>query len=305
MRRATVLLLSACMLRAADGTGAMTARLSEEADAFRRLAPLVLGTETLVQKALKRPKRFRLRVGAAAQGPPTPEFQERDLVSEYAFAEFAGEAQTVHELRKVVSVDGRAVSDSAQAQETLARVLTLKDDARERALLKEFEKYGLLGAVTDFGPLILLFTPRDILRYEFSGPATAQLAGTPVLIYKYTQIDGPEQLTVFDTDANGQARRMRAAGEVWVRASDYLPVRITLSVSRGDGATALHEDASVDYQQSPFGALLPAAIHHSEHEAGKLVSENTFTYGPFHKFGASLDIHFDSGDSGPAPAPAK
>ena len=37
----------------ADDTQAMLARVSEEADAFRRLAPSLLGHETLEQKARK------------------------------------------------------------------------------------------------------------------------------------------------------------------------------------------------------------------------------------------------------------
>ena len=281
------------LLRADDQTQRLTARLTEEADAFRRLAPQVLGEETLVQKAQKRKTRFRPRVGAAALGPPPPEWQERRIVSEYGFAEFAGAEETVHELRQMISVDGRKVRDSAKAEATLARIITLKDDAREGALLKEFEKYGLLGAVTDFGQIILLFTPRDILRYEFSAAGASDLNGAAALVFNYAQIDGPDQLALFDPNGNGQPQRLRARGQIWARAEDFLPLRITLAVSSGEGANALSEEASVDYAQSAFGALLPSSIHHSEHQGGRLVSENTFTYGPFHKFGASSDIHFN------------
>jgi len=294
MRRAIPLALLCCLLRADDDTQKMAARLAEEADAFRRLAPQVLTEETLVQRALKRPPRFHPRIGAAAQGPPPLKWQERRLVSEYAFADLAGEDQTVHEIRQVTSVDGKKVDDSAKAQEALARVITLKDAERERALLKEFEKHGLQGAVTDFGQLILLFTPRDIMRYEFHPRAPLDLNGTKALVFDYAQIDGPDQLTLFDPSGNGHPQRMRARGEVWVRASDYLPLRITLSVSRGEGADALHEEAEVDYVQSRFGGLVPKSIHHRELQGGKALAENTFTYGEFHKFGASSDIKFDT-----------
>src|SRR5690242_11335959 len=114
MRRAIPALLLCCLLRADDQTQKMAARLREEADAFRRLAPQVLSQETLVQRAQKPRSRFRPRIGAAAQGPPPLEWQERRIVSEYGFAEFAGEEQTVHELRQAVSVDGHKVGDSAK-----------------------------------------------------------------------------------------------------------------------------------------------------------------------------------------------
>jgi hypothetical protein len=55
----------------------MSARLSEEAEAFLRIAPLVLGHETLQQKALKPPRRFRPRVGAAADRAAQGRFSER------------------------------------------------------------------------------------------------------------------------------------------------------------------------------------------------------------------------------------
>ena len=45
--------------RADEQTDQMKARLSEEADAFLKLAPQVIGTETMRQQALKPPSRFR------------------------------------------------------------------------------------------------------------------------------------------------------------------------------------------------------------------------------------------------------
>jgi hypothetical protein len=294
MTRLLAILLLASTLHADEQTQKMVARLTEEADAFRRLAPRMLGEETLRQRAQKPPARFHPRIGAAAVGPPPLTWQERKIVSEYGFTAFAGEEESLHELRQVVSVDGHKVGDPRKAQDALAKVISLKDDARKRELLREFEKHGLLGAVTDFGQLILLFTPRNIARYEFSARGPSLLGDTRAVVFAYTQIDGPEELTLFQPNAHDQPTRMRARGEVWVRADNFLPLRITLSVSQGDGPTGLHEEAAVDYAMSNYGTLLPSATNHRELRGGKLVAENNFVYGGFHEFGASTDIHFDN-----------
>lgn len=294
MTRLLATLLLAATLHADDQTQKMVARLSEEADAFRRLAPRMLGEETLRQRAQKPPGRFHPRIGEAAKSPPPVAWQERTIVSEYGFTDFAGEEESLHELRQVISVDGHKVGDAKRAQDALAKVITLKDDARKRELLREFEKHGLLGAVTDFGQLILLFTPRNIPRYEFSVRGPSLLGNLHALVFAYSQIDGPEELTLFGRNAQDQPKHMRARGEVWVCADNFLPLRVTLSVSQGDGPAGLHEDAAVDYVMSDFGTLLPTATNHHELRGGKLVAENSFVYTSFHEFGASTDIHFDN-----------
>ena len=112
LTKALALFSVALSLAAADQTPTqqMIARLSEEADAFRRIAPSLLGHETLEQKAHKPQPRFRPRVGKDAKAPPPVVWQDRQIVSEYGFAAFAGETETLHELRKVISVDGHPVN---------------------------------------------------------------------------------------------------------------------------------------------------------------------------------------------------
>ena len=271
----------------AQQTEKMTARLAEEADAFRRLAPLVVGQEKLHQKAQKPPSRFHPRIGNAAKAPPPVVWQERQIVSQYGFTAIKGEENSLHELRQVTEVDGRKIADDKKAQDVLAKAAA-GDDAQKKRLLKEFEKYGLIGAVTDFGQLILLFGPRDIERYAFTLKGPGQVAAAPALVFAYRQISGPEELTLFEANHGDQASRMQVQGEVWVQASDLLPLRITLSAKRGD----LDEEAGVDYEMSRFGALLPASTTHRELRGGKLVAENTFLYTDFLKFGASSEIKF-------------
>ena len=252
----------------------MTARLGEESDAFRRLAPSVLGRESLHQRSQKPPARFRPRVGDAARKPPEPVWQVREILSEYAFARFMGQEESLHELRSVISVDGKPVKEGKNAEETLARTITLKDTERQQQLLKDFEKYGLLGAATDFGQLILLFTPRNLERFEFRESGTKMVGEGEVLVFAYKQIDGPPALTIFPSRAGDVPLKVRAEGEIWVREDSFLPVRITLAVHRGEGNNEIREEASVDYAVSRFGALLPSITHHQELRGGVMRGGN-------------------------------
>ncbi|HEX5430681.1 MAG TPA: hypothetical protein VFW83_01845 [Bryobacteraceae bacterium] len=272
-----------------DPAQKMAARLAREAEAFSRLAPDVIGKEALFQRALKPPSRFHFRVGASAKSAPPVTWQERHIVSEYAFAEMGG---ALHELRQAVSVDGRKIREEREAQEALANAITMKNDAREKELLQESEKYGLIGAATDFGQLILLFTPHDIGRYEFLPEGPNQLGADRALVFRYLQVDGPDRLTEFDERGKERVRHMKFHGEVWVRPNDFLPLRITLFAGDGEGADAPREAATVDYQMSEYGALLPSSTDVRELRGGKLSAENTFTYSDFHKFGASSEIEF-------------
>jgi len=300
MARALAFLCLALTGFAADETQhqtqAMLARLSEEADAFRRIAPALLGRESLEQKALKPAARFRPRVGKDALKPPAPVWQTRKVVSEYGFAAFAGEVETLHELRRVVSVDGRSIATDKKAEDSLAKIIALKDDEREKELLKEFAKYGLAGAVTDFGPLLMLFTPREIEHYEFALKGSQTLGEAKVLVFRYTQIDGPDLLTIFDTgDKSGQTpHRMKMQGEIWAREDNFLPLRITLAVGEGQGAKAVREEASVDYFLTAFGSLAPSSVQHQELRGGQVTVQNSFVYSDFHKFGADTNIKFET-----------
>jgi hypothetical protein len=283
LRTAVLFLAALTLLRADERTQRLAIRLAEEAAAFQRVAPQVLGLETLEQRAQKPPRRFRIRVGKAATRPAEQEWQQRKIVSEYGFSTFASDG-SLHELRQVTSVDGRAVKSAGP--DALARIILASDDSRKRELLQQFEDYGLLGAVTDFGPLLMLFTPASIVRYEFSFLRPATIDNTPALVFSYKQIDGPNALTVFDAQ-RGQAQALGIAGEIWVRA-DYLPMRVTINSLFGD----VRQEATVDYALSRFGALLPTATHHRESRAGTVSSENNFSYSDFKRFGASADIVF-------------
>ena len=281
------------LLRGDELTEKMKARVSEEAEAFQRLAPEVLGQETLHQRSMKPPPRFRPRVGNAVTTAPKTEYQERTIVSEYGFTALAG--ADLHEIRQVTSVNGKKIEDQKKAQDALAKAITANDDGRKKALLKQFEKYGLLGAVTDYGQALLLFTRRNLERYEFSTKGTNWLNGERVQIFGYRQLDGPETITLIEEKNKDQVKHLRIEGELWVRKDNLVPVRVTIMASQGFNEDRVKEEASIDYAMSQYGALLPLKTEHRETRGGKIAAENNFDYLDFKKFGASSDITFETG----------
>jgi hypothetical protein len=297
-------LCCAARLHADERTQRLAARLSEEASAFQHIATQVLGEEVLHQRALKPPPRFRPRIGNAAKEPPKPTLQQREIVSEYSFATLSGESGEVHELRQVISVDGRKISDAAKAQENLAKVVTSSSDERKKQLLKDFERHGLIGAATDFGQLILLFAPREILKYEFTFKRQERRGAAILLVFGYKQIDGEQPLTLIEARRQDAMRKLPVEGEVWVWESSFQPVKITLTASQGEGAQSVREEAAVEYTMSSYGALLPVSTEHREIRAGEVVAENVFNYRDFKKFGASSDIKFEAEPEEPAARPA-
>jgi hypothetical protein len=281
--RGLMLLCFALVLRADEGTQRLAERLAKEAEAFQKVAPEVVGRETLHQRVLAAPPRFKMRVGNAAKQPGVATWKEREIISQYGFALLGG--QEIHELRQVTSVDGKPVAGESQAQEALAKLVTGNDDQRKKRALQQLEKYGLQGGVTDFGQILLLFSRGNLERYEFTVSGPRLLGTVPTQVFRYQQLDGPQALTVFREDSAAKTQRLSVQGEIWVREADGLPMRITMTATDSSSDKSLREEATVDYAMSEFGTLLPVETTHRELRSGEEVAENKFTYGDFHRFG--------------------
>lgn len=286
MLRFLPVLIATTLLGADNQIQRMTQRLADEAAAFQKIAPQVVGRETLVQKAAKistqRKFPLRIRVGDAPRAQAPLEWQSRTLVSEYGYTTFADGA--MHELRQVVSVDGQPVKGKKGSQE-LARIITASNDKRKQELLKAFQEYGLLGAVNDFGQVILLFSPRGILRYEFVFQSFDNIGGFPVVVYDYHQIDGPNALTMVDARGDG-ARQVRMEGSVWVRQEDLLPLRVTVASTQSQNGRTVRHEATVNYSPSEYGPLLPVSMQHREMWDGEVVAQNEVRYEDFKRVAA-------------------
>ncbi|HLJ18240.1 MAG TPA: hypothetical protein VKV15_27360 [Bryobacteraceae bacterium] len=292
-----LLMGSAGLVRADPRVQHMMERISEEASVFAQQAPNVIGQETLQQRALKPSRRFHPRIGEAALEQPKPEWQTREIISEYGFSAFSSKPGVLHEFRRVTAVDGRKVEQKDKALDALAKSITSNSDNQKRRALKDFEKYGLLGAASDFGQLILMFSRSNLDKYEFNVEGPRLLGAERALVFSYKQMDGAQGLTIF---ADGKALHERLEGEIWVRASDYLPLRITIVSVRGEGQKGVREQAQVDYVMTQYGFELPISVVHSEYRARGPVAENRFQYSNFKRFGADAQIDFTAVPEPPA-----
>ena len=155
--------------------------------------------------------------------------------------------------------------------------------------MKQFEKYGLTGAVTDFGQMLLLFTRRQIERYEFTPQGSRMIGYDRALVFAYKQIDGPEALTLFEENKHDQVRQLKSG-----RRDSGARRRLRSAADHagrptGRCARVVGKKRPSNYAMSKFGALLPASTEHRELRDGKVVAENQFSYTDFHKFGASSE----------------
>lgn len=266
-------------------------RVSEEAEIFRRVAPETLAEETLTQRSLKPPPRFRRRGATAPNAAPEkPEYLTRQITSEYSFATLR-ESGALHEFRQVTAVDGRRVSTPESARHALGLGMRSEDDRARKRMLEDFQKVGLQGAATDFGQLILLFTKRQLENYDFRPDGYGRIGVDQMVVLAFSQRQGSPSMLVFE---GRKTVRAKLDGQLWVRRKDGVPLRIILRSQWTEQKRVRKHEAVVDYTPTPFGIVEPASVKHSEFMDEELVTENLFRYSTFKKFGADAEIKFDT-----------
>ncbi len=264
---------------------------------FRRVAPQTLAEETLQQRSLKPPPRFHPHMGkGATAAPPAPEYQTREIVSEYSYAALQDSPGALHEFRQVISVDGRPVSTPEKARHALSLGLKSADDRARKRMLEDFRKLGLIDAAMDFGQILMLFTRRELHNYDFRIEGADRLGADEAIVLTYDQRQGQQTMLVFE---GKKTIRAKLDGKLWVRKADGLPLRISLRSQWKEQRQTRRHEAIIEYTSTPFGIVLPASVKHSEFLDQQLITENLFRYAPFRKFGADAEIKFDV-----APGPA-
>ena len=197
------------------------------------------------------------------------DFRSHHVVSSYGLVEI-GDARVLHEIRRIVTMDGQTLSDLGEVRQALT----------QRRLLENLEHNQLEGAVTDFGQVILLFAKRHQSDYRFSAAGRQQPGEEPAVVIRYRQISGAQGLTFFKETTE---EREPATGQIWFRQRDLVPIRITFNteefVSR---KFTVRTEATVVYASSPVG-LVPASVTHKQFLNSALMVENDLRYGDFHR----------------------
>lgn len=200
------------------------------------------------------------------------EFQQHHVVSKYALNE---DSSGLHESRSSVAMDGIDAEDSRAIRHAMS--IGVSDPRRQS--LEDFEHEKLDGAVTDFGQLILLFTSRHLADYDFS------LSDPDKPVLSYHQKSGSHGLTFFEQRT---AERQPIEGQIWFRAEDLVPLRITLKTRKALSRNfAVETEAAVEYIPSRFG-LVPAAVSHRQFLNSLLLVENDLHYANYRHTGPEL-----------------
>ncbi len=252
-------------------------RVGREAEAFRRVAPTALSEETLEQRSLV----FTQAPEAVAlNGPAGSNFETHEVLSEYGYASPPAAPGALHEIRKVISVDGKQITSTEKARHAMTLGLNSADMKLKKRLLEDLERHGLHGAATDFGQILLLFTPTHQKDYAFQMKGQRQIGADRLLVVSYRQLGGSGGITVF---RGNTAKREPIEGEIMVRSRDGVPMRITMTALSTTQEFTVRDESTVDYADSDLGVVLPASVVHREYLKDTLISEDTYFYTPFRR----------------------
>src|SRR5215471_7219551 len=280
----------------------LLSRVAEEAEILRQNAPKAVSQETLEQRALMPPTRFRPRIGKAVAEVPKPRLVVREIVSEYSVGTLKDSASNnLTEFRQVISVDGRKIQSEERARHFLSIGMKSPDDRVRKRMLEDFAKHGLVDLATDYGILLLGFSKRLQQDLETALSGESQVGADAVWVIDWRQHDLSAGMLEF---RGNLATRRTMRGTLLVRKSDGLPLRIQ-AISEHD---KIRDDATVDYVQSPHGFLTPVSVLFHHMVDGQLITENHYRYETFKMFSADTEIKFtDFTDtpSTPPPAPKK
>lgn len=296
MRRALPIAAIFCLLLPAQqtpddppSTDDLIEAVSNAAAIFARSAPGIVAREILQQRGRrgfieilekeqqKPPKNSRQEGNLSIKLPK--DFRAHEVVADYALG-LIGDSRAIHEIRSIITIDKRVISKADQARHALAIGMQSADDDLKKRLLENFERNRLEGAVTDFGQLLLLFTATSRGHYTFTMGHQRLLKGVPLIALEYKQISGPAGLTVF----HERTMDVRPAeGEILLRTSDLLPLRITMFTEKTvSGTLTVRDSAVVDYTPTDVG-LAPAHIHHMQFLGPDLLVENDLQYSGYQR----------------------
>jgi hypothetical protein len=287
-RGCPLLLLAAVVSQAA--TPEWAAKVAAHAEQFARKSGGVWTVETLVQRAYNLPPHRHFAIGAAAE-PLYARYLVHEVVSEYSIGPLKtgkGDSHTVVEYREIVSFDGKPVQQPAISHNALARSVNAGELRARKRMLEELTKLGLIDVATDYGLLLLAFTTEAQKGIEWSEAGAAFVGVDEALVFEWRQTSGGA-LSFLD----GKTAVHPMGGRIWIRRSDGAPLRVRASFSHVARGRTIRDDASVDYIFSnALGCVAPASVVHRHAVNDVVLTENLYTYEPFHLFTTDTKIEF-------------
>ena len=268
---------------------ALLDRVSEEARVFTDKSSRFVGVEKLTQRGRIAPPRFKLRQGANPNDAPTIAYRTTELISEYSFGSLKGAPGELREIRLVVAVNGRPIRNQMKARLELAEGMSGDRDRLNKQMLLDMEANGMVGAATDLGQMLMLFSRAKLEQLEFTMLPDGQLGEEAVAVLGYRQ-KGELAARVYH---GKEAADMPLQGELWIRRSTGLPIRITAKGLLKEGKHTVGHSFAVDYGLSAQGVLLPVSCTYRRMQNALLTVETVATYTDFKMFSADAEIKFE------------
>ncbi|SRR5579884_2367646 len=267
-------------------TGVLPAATTAFAEDFQRKAPQATALETLRQNSFRVPLHPLIAIGAAAGDSMQPRFVAHEIVSEYTVGRLKGGTDLL-EFRAIISLDGQPVDSREAARRKLVREVRSGEDRARKRLLEELSRLGLLDVATDYGTILLAFTSKGQQALRIHPAGDGWIGTDPALRFDWEQTAGGA------VEFRGRkVSRHLLEGSLWVRASDGMPLRISSSFDHTEPGHVLRDEASVDFVLSPAGFVAPATVVHRHYVDGQGLTENHYTYGPFHLFTSDTTIRY-------------
>jgi hypothetical protein len=184
--------------------------------------------------------------------------------------------------------------------------MTNEDYRRRMSLLRDFEKYGQIGAATDFGQSILLFRTRQLRDYEFHFLRQEFSGADEVYVIQWRQ--KPDSADAASVYSERKLDRVQMQGTLAVRSSDGILLKIVLGLQNTEYDSLVTHAAEITYAPSRYGVLLPASVKYRKIAQqlipGKkkkdpptpgqplLMVDNSALYTDWQMFAADADIKF-------------
>ena len=250
---------------------------AEAAEDFVKKARGILVTETLTQRVF------------SAEPDNLPQYKTREIISELGYATLGADKPMWHELRKVVSRDGKRVTEVKKARAKLVLGLKTDDERLRMKMLNDFASHALGDVATDYGLSLLAFRESELALMRFETLDTERIGADTVTRIRFHKLAGEGMITIFE---GRQAIRKPLQGILWLRQSDHELLRIRVVSEFQMGTLTIVDQGEIDYGRASFGVLVPLSVTHRRSVGGVARVENVFQYTNHQMFGASADIKF-------------